>query len=213
MKKLNAQKKKQSKDGTISDKEIADYNNAISESKKLDTLIAVLTSDIEYIRALDNVVAKASFSHGFEDENMRLFDDLIEEVIKDAESSWREKQASFIGKTEKRISDFKQEKKRFDETITLLKPKIEENESIKRISEAIHAENEKLAKVNAYEKEIEELQSSCSLTIDNLINEFFAYHSIRKQYEDTINNKLSLNKDGLDFSVRLLLEWMLLYRQ
>ena len=39
------------------------------------------------------------------------------------------------------------------------------------------------------------------MAIDNLINEFFAYHGIRKHYEDTINNKLSLNKDGLDFSV------------
>ncbi len=201
LKKLNAQKKKQSKDGTISDKEIADYNSAVFESKKRETLIAVLTDDIEYIRALDNVVVKASFSHRFEDESLRLFDGLVEEVIKDAESSWIEKRTKFIEKTESRISNLKQEKEQLDGTITSLKPRIEENESIKKISEAIQAENEKLAKVNAYEQEIAELQCNCSLAIDNLINEFFAYHGIRKHYEDTINNKLSLNKDGLDFSV------------
>ena len=201
LKKLNTQKKKQSKDGTISDEEIVNYNSAVSEFKKRETLISLLTSDIEYIKSLDNVVVRASISHRLEDENLRLFDNLVKDVLIDAKNSWIEKQAKFIDKTEKRISTLKQEKELFNKTIALLKPRIDENESIKKISEAIQAENEKLAKVNAYEKEIEKLQNNCSFSIENLLSEFFTYHSIHEQYEDTINKKLSLNKDGLTFSV------------
>jgi len=157
-------------------------------------LISVLTSDIEYIKSLDNVVVRASISHRLEDENLRLFDNLVKDVLIDAKNSWIEKQAKFIDKTEKRISTLKQEKELFNKTIALLKPRIDENESIKKISEAIQAENEKLAKVNAYEKEIEKLQNNCSFSIENLLSEFFTYHSIHEQYEDTINKKLSLNK-------------------
>ena len=198
---MNTQKKKQSKDGTISDEEIVNYNSAVSEFKKRETLISLLTSDIEYIKSLDNVVVRASISHRLEDENLRLFDNLVKDVLIDAKNSWIEKQAKFIDKTEKRISTLKQEKELFNKTIALLKPRIDENESIKKISEAIQAENEKLAKVNAYEKEIEKLQNNCSFSIENLLSEFFTYHSIHEQYEDTINKKLSLNKDGLTFSV------------
>ena len=201
LKKLNALKKKQTKKGTITDEEIARYNNAISESKRLEDLIAKLSEDIEYIKSLDSVVTRKAFSHKFDAEDLTSFDTYVGEVISAADNLWITKRDELIRIIEDRIEKYKTEKNVFDSDILLLKPKIEENESIKKISEAIQSENEKLNKVISVENEIIELQRKCSESIDKLIAEFFSYHAIRKEYEETINHKLSINKDGLDFSV------------
>lgn len=201
LKKLNALKKKQTKKGTITDEEIARYNNAISESKRLEDLIVKLSEDIEHIKSVDSVVTRKTDSYKFENEDLAIFDTYVGKVIATADDLWIEKRNEIIRIIEDRIEKFQTEKKVFDSDILLLKPKIEENESIKKISEDIQSETEKLNKVISVENEILELQEKCGESIDKLIAEFFKYHAIRKEYEETIKHRLSINKDGLDFSV------------
>lgn len=201
LKKLNVLRKKQTKKGTITDEEIAQYNNAVAESKRLETLIAKLTEDIVFVSSLDSVVTQKPISYKFENEDLIVFDKTIEEILNAANNLWTTKKNDLIKQIVDRRNKLNIDKIDLDSKISMMKPKIDENESIKKISEAIQIETEKLNKVNAFDKEIEELKKACSDAVGKLIKEFFVYRTIRKDYEDTINNKLSINKDDLDFSV------------
>lgn len=199
--KLNLLKEKQTKDGTISEDEIVKYNSSNIKSKKLEKLIFKLSEDIEYINTLDSVVCENTQSYTYEDENKIIVEATVDEIIKEADKLWKSKRKDLIKQIEDRVQKKKEEKIQLDKIINTLRPKIEGNESIKKLSEAIQVEDAKLARVISEEKEIGELKSKCSEAIQNLAQEFLAYREIREVYRDTINNRINLSKDDLDFSV------------
>lgn len=201
IKKLNVLKKKLTNNGTITENEIAEYNTSISEFKRLDNMIIQLTEDIDFVNSLDSVVMRRSIGHKFEKDDLIDFNEMANIIVNEADQSWIVKKEDLVKKISNRRDNLKSMKAQYEANILIMKPKIEENESIKKITDSILAENEKLAKVIAFEQEIDALKKDFSMAVDNLIKEFFVYRSIRKEYEETINNKLSLNRDGLVFSV------------
>lgn len=201
LKKLNDLKKKHTKESSLTDEEIAEFNDAVMKKKDVEHQIEELIQDMNYINSLDSVFSRITFSHKFDNYSKQLFEAAIQEVEEYSNELWSKKREYLNEVMRERRNELENVKSMLEKKILSLQPKIDENESIRKISEAIQIENSKLKKVTDAEEEINELRNNCSTTINELVKQFFVYKSIREEYQNTINNKLSLDKDGLSFFV------------
>lgn len=201
LKRLNALKDRLTKESAITENEIEGYNAAIARKKSIEDLTEKLLEDKTFLEEQETVIAKIPINHQFEKEMSSLFDEVVDEVVAVADIKWNEGRSVLTGEINQRIHSLSVEKKSLDKTIEKLAPKIEENESIKAITVAILAEKEKLNKVNSYEHQISGLNQELGCLLRKLAGEFVRYYGVRKEYQDTINDDLSIEKDGLEFFV------------
>ncbi len=201
LEKLNAQKEKLAKSSSISEDDIAKYNDAFAKEKSNSLLIDKLRSDIDALQKQTSVVERTVILYRYEETVADQLNVAIDNVLEISNRTWEKEKGKLIDSIDKRIADLIEENTNLKLIIDKLKPNITGNEAIKIISESIQKEQEKLGKVINLEKDIESLNRKLDENIDKLIEAFFGYSRIRKEYETSISAITDLSRDGLDFSV------------
>lgn len=98
------------------------------------------------------------------------------------------------------LSISKQEK-----IVSALKPKMEGNERVSKLSAAIVSERERLAKLSEYQTRLNAMQTQYEQSLNGLSQSFSIFSQIYLAYANSINNGFVSSTDELEFSVRKVL--------
>ena len=205
LEKLNDQLEQLSKEYNVTETEIAEYQSSIENARTLRESYSVATKEIEQIQDIQSVVdIKFSSNSAFAVFN-ELFDNAIEEVKKIADEAWAAKQEEILQAARKKCGDIESAISKYEERVAILKPKMDGNERISKLSASIVKERERLAKLSEYQTQLSTVQAQYKQNLHELSQSFSTFSQIYLAYVDSINSGFVSSTDELEFSVRKVL--------
>ena len=205
LRKLNGQLEQLSKDYNVTEVEIADYQNAVEKVKALNETHSVATREIEEIKNIKSVV-DIRFSPNSE---LTVFiesvNSAIDEVKKIADEAWSKKQEEILQAAHKKCEEIESDISTCEKTIATLKPKMEGNERISKLSASIVNEKEKLIKLSEYKAKLNTVQNQYEQSLSVLSQSFSIFRQIYHTYVDSINSGFDSSTGELEFSARKVL--------
>lgn len=203
--KLNDQLEQLSKEYNVTETEIAEYQSSIESARALRESFSVATKEIEQIQDIQSVVdIKFSPNSAFAVFN-ELFDNAIDEVKKIADEAWVAKREEILQVARKKCGDIESAISKHEERIAILKPKMDGNERISKLSDSIVKERERLAKLSEYQTQLSTVQAQYKQNLNELSQSFSTFSQIYLAYVDSINSGFVSSTDELEFSVRKVL--------
>ena len=203
--KLNDQLEQLSKEYNVTETEIAEYQSSIERARTLRESFSVATKEIEQIQDIQSVVdIKFSPNSAFAVFN-ELFDNAIDEVKKIADEAWVAKREEILQVARKECGDIELAISKYEERIAILKPKMDGNEQISKLSASIVKEQERLAKLYEYQTQLSTVQAQYKQNLNELSQSFSIFSQIYLAYVDSINCGFISSTDELEFSVRKVL--------
>lgn len=203
--KLNDQLEQLSKEYNVTETEIAEYQSSIENARTLKESFSVATKEIEQIQVIQSVVdIKFSPNSAFAVFN-ELFDNAIDEVKKIADEAWAAKREEILQAARKRCGDIELAIGKYEERTAILKPKMDGNEQISKISASIVKERERLVKLSEYQNQLSTVQAQYKQNLNELSQSFSIFSQIYLAYVDSINSGFVSSTDELEFSVRKVL--------
>lgn len=203
--KLNDQLEQLSKEYNVTETEIEEYQSSIENARTLRESYSVATKEIEQIQDIQSVVdMKFSPNSAFVVFN-ELFDNAIDEVKKIADEAWATKREEILQAAHKKCEDIESAISKHEERIAILKPKMDGNERISKLSASIVKERERLAKLSEYQTQLSTVQAQYKQNLNELSQSFSTFSQIYLAYVDSINSGFVSSTDELEFSVRKVL--------
>ena len=203
--KLNDQLEQLSKEYNVTETEIAEYQSSIENARTLKESFSVATKEIEQIQVIQSVVdIKFSPNSVFAVFN-ELFENAIDEVKKIADEAWAAKREEILQAARKRCGDIELAIGKYEERTAILKPKMDGNEQISKISASIVKERERLVKLSEYQNQLSTVQAQYKQNLNELSQSFSIFSQIYLAYVDSINSGFVSSTDELEFSVRKVL--------
>ena len=203
--KLNDQLEQLSKEYNVTETEIEEYQSSIENARTLRESYSIATKEIEQIQDIQSVVdMKFSPNSAFVVFN-ELFDNAIDEVKKIADEAWATKREEILQAARKKCEDIESAISKHEERIAILKPKMDGNERISKLSASIVKERERLAKLSEYQTQLSTVQAQYKQNLNELIQSFSTFSQIYLAYVDSINSGFVSSTDELEFSVRKVL--------
>ena len=203
--KLNDQLEQLSKEYNVTETEIEEYQSSIENARTLRESYSIATKEIEQIQDIQSVVdMKFSPNSAFVVFN-ELFDNAIDEVKKIADEVWATKREEILQAARKKCEDIESAISKHEERIAILKPKMDGNERISKLSASIVKERERLAKLSEYQTQLSTVQAQYKQNLNELIQSFSTFSQIYLAYVDSINSGFVSSTDELEFSVRKVL--------
>lgn len=203
--KLNDQLEQLSKEYNVTETEIAEYQSSIESARTLRESFSVATKEIEQIQDIQSVVdIKFSPNSAFAVFN-ELFDNAIDEVKKIADEAWVAKREEILQVAREKCRDIELAISNYEERIAILKPKMDGNEQISKLSASIVKEQERLAKLSEYQTQLNTVQAQYKQNLNELSKSFSIFSQIYLAYVDSINCGFISSTDELEFSVRKVL--------
>ncbi|WP_196599423.1 TrlF family AAA-like ATPase [Pectinatus frisingensis] len=201
LKKLQDQKDQLTKVSSVSEIEIKQYDEGIRLSNQHKDNLFRIEKEIDSIGSLKSIISIIDFDCVLSEHTKVLFNKAINEVKNSADNTWIICQKNILSTLNNEKENFLLEKKKQDDTIAKLTPKIEENEAIKKLSDIVQQEENKVTAFEKIQEEIDQLSKKCSATLTELIKSFMRYKEIHKKYESAINSNENINTDDLEFLV------------
>lgn len=203
--KLNAQLEQLSKEYDVTEDEIAKYQSSVERAKALKETFSAATKEIELIKGIQSVIdVKLSPNSAF-----IIFDEplnrAIDEVKKITDEAWVAKRDEVLKEFHQQCEDMKSDIRKHEEIVDTLKPKMEGNERVSKLSTAIVNEREQLAKLSEYQNRLNTAQAQYKRSLNELGQSFSFFSQIYLAYADSINSGFVSSTDELEFSVRKVL--------
>lgn len=198
--KLKKEKERISKELSISEDDIRNYDKAISNISRLDEAIKRCNDDIKKIDKISSIVMPISLN--LPESVKSLIESSIKTITEKADELWEDEKRTIITNLKSQLIEKNKEKNLSEEIAKKLSPKIEENESVKNLTKAIQDEEKKKRSFEIIDSNIKNEQEKFKRELDFLINSFLEYYKIRDEYAKEINGNLSLNNEDLSFCVK-----------
>ena len=200
--KLNTQLEQLSKEYDVTEAEVARYQNSVENAKASREKLSAATKEIELIQGIQSVLdVKLSPNSPLSIFNESL-NKAIDEVKKIADEAWSTKREEILQEAHKQCEDIELAISEYEETVSTLKPKMEGNERISKLSATIVNERERLAKLFEYKARLNTVQAQYKQSLNELSQSFSAFSRIYLDYVDSINSGSVSSTGELEFSVR-----------
>lgn len=199
--KLKKKKEELSKESSITGEEIKQYDSAIAEVTRLNALISDIDCEIRAISGMDEIFREIGIPANLSKETSEVVKEAVHSIKLRADEEWGTESARIIEGLEKKKESSEALRSKNKEIADRIAPKIADNEAIRKLSEQIAAEEEKLIKYTATDKKIEQLQQQYQEAVNFVAEAFADFNRIRENYAKEINENQDISQDGLSFSV------------
>lgn len=200
--KLNSQLEQLSKEYDVTEAEIAEYQNSVENAKASRETFSAATKEIELIQGIQSVLDVKLLPNSPLAIFNELLNEAIDEVKKIADEAWSTKREEILQGARKQREDIELAISKYEEIVSTLKPKMEGNERISKLSAAIVNERERLTKPSEYKARLNTLQAQYKQGLKELSQSFSAFSQIYFAYVDSINSGFVSSTGELEFSVR-----------
>lgn len=201
IKRLKKIKKEQTKDISITPEEIVLYDNSISAVKTIDNKISALAQDMAILSEVEDVFQPIELPLNLSGDVISQINEVISKIQKQANDAWIKEIQIFLNRKIKEKASMEFEKKRCKDVEEQIAPKIAGNELLKKLSEQIAREEEKLNKYCNLEKQVSAHQKQFNDDVELIIKQFKEFKKIKNAYAETINKNTEISNDTLVFSV------------
>ena len=201
IKRITDQKNKLAKTASISENEIKKYDVEVKQVSVFQNELQELESDLKTISALSTVVQTIDIDPQFSDGTKKEFQNAVDIITENANKQWQELQGKIVEGLDKKIKEICEQKKKSEIIISKIKPKITENETIKKLSESLQKEEEKFNHYTKLKNELKQINEKYINLIDSLIEQFLYFETIHKKYENVVNKIPEMNNGNLEFKV------------
>ena len=140
---LKKQKENISRELSLSEEDIQKYDKAIGIVSQIEVQIKKLKEEIQKIEMIKSVVEPVEVYDFFSEKTRDLINDSIKNVIESADHIWLTEQTKIIAELKTQVSKIEKLQTEQQDIINVLSPKIADNESIKKLTEAIQSEEKK----------------------------------------------------------------------
>lgn len=200
--KLNAQLEQLSKEYDVTEAEIAEYQSAVENAKVSRETLSAATKEIGLIQEIQSVLEVKLSPNGIFSIFNESINNAIDEVRKIADEAWASKREKILQDARKQCGDIESAISKYEETVSALKPKMDGNERVSKLSAAIVNERERLAKLSEYKARLNTVQEQYKQKLNELSQSFSAFSQIYHAYVDSINSSSVSSTGELEFSVR-----------
>ncbi len=200
IKKLKDEKEKLSKELSLSEEDISAYDEAIKAIASLDSSIQSLEKYMGTIQGIQSLVTLVDGDYDLSDDLLLKIKISGERAVQAADEVWHNDQKILLDDLQKELKEIKDKRVEKEAIANPLSVKISENEAIKKLSEAVQKEEEKLAKfveVEIQTKRTEEKYNEC---LQQLTARFMKYRELHQAYAVAINENTALATEDLEFS-------------
>lgn len=201
IKKLEDEKEKLSKELSLSEDEISMYDEAAKAIATLNGEISSVEKYMAIIQEIQSLVALLDIGYDLPDDLSEAIKKAGEKAIEAADNMWRTEQLALLNDLRDRLSALQEERRQKVAIAEPLAVKISENEAIKKISDSLQAEEEKLLRFNETEGQANKSKEKYDGLLKTLAGSFIKYRDLHQVYADSINNNTSLAAEDLEFSV------------
>lgn len=198
---LKKQKENISRELSLSEEDIQKYDKAIGIVSQIEVQIKKLKEEIQKIEMIKSVVEPVEVYDFFSEKTRDLINDSIKNVIESADHIWLTEQTKIIAELKTQVSKIEKLQTEQQDIINVLSPKIADNESIKKLTEAIQSEEKKKIEFQAVASMIKQKEEEFGSNLDLLVNSFIKYYNIHDKYAKIINDSSAVNSEDLEFSV------------
>lgn len=203
--KLNSQLEQLSKEYNVTEDEIAEYQSSIENTKTLRESHSIAIKEIGLMQDIQSVVDVKLFPNSTFAVFNEPFNSAVDEIKKIADEAWVAKREDILQEARKKCGEIEFTISKYEETVDRLKPKMEGNERISKLSITIVNERERLAKLSEYQAQLNTVQTQYKQYLNELSKSFSAFSQIYLAYVDSINSGFVSSTGELEFSVRKVL--------
>lgn len=200
--KLNSQLEQLSKEYDVTEAEIAEYQKSVENAKASRETLSAATKEIVLIQGIQSVLDINVLPNSPLAIFNELLNEAIDEVKKIADEAWSTKREEILQGARKQCKDIELAISKYEEIVSTLKPKMEGNERISKLSAAIVHERERLTKLSEYKARLNTLQAQYKQGLNELSQSFSAFSRIYLAYVDSVNSGFVSSTGELEFSVR-----------
>lgn len=201
--KLKLQREALSKELSLSEDDIKNYDDAVKRMQKAQQALEVIQKEIEYITALDTIVEAKTLALEFSTDTLVLIERAKTEALDAAVTSWRLSKENILKalneKKNKTIQDSTESSKIEQE----LHDKIVGNEAIGKLNKSIQEEEAKLQNYNKLDVQEKSKVEILTRLLDSVVASVDSFYSWHTQYAEAINNNPDLKCSDLEFSVNI----------
>lgn len=201
IKKLEGEKEKLSKELSLSEDEISTYDEATKTIATLNGEISSVEKYIAIIQEIQSLVALLDIDYDLPDDLSEAIKKAGEKSIEAADNTWRTEQLALLKGLMDKLNALQEERGQKVAIAEPLAVKISENEAIKKISDSLQAEEEKLLRFNETEGQANKSKEKYDGLLKTLARSFIKYRDLHQVYADSINDNTSLAAEDLEFSV------------
>lgn len=200
IKKIENEKEKLTKELSLSEEDINTYDEVTKTIAVLNSEISSLEKYREIIQGILSLVTLLDADYDLSDDLQIAIKSSGEKAVEAANNVWRIDQAALLNDLRDRLKNLLDQRREKDAIAGPLAIKISENEAIKKLSDALHAEEEKLARFNDIEEQAKKSKDKYDGLLVQLAKSFIKYREIHRVYADSINSNASLAAEDLEFS-------------
>lgn len=190
-----------SKEYNVTEDEVKLYQQALEEIQRILNLNKTLVNEKESISLIESVLQKKDLSQkGISFYNDKLTE-IIDKILSEAHVEWKLKRTELIQEIDNTLKEKEITISELQLTINLLKPKMEGNEQIGKISSSILEEKSKLEKISKLDSDLSENNKIYEAQIAMLAEAFQNYKNYYLKYANSVNERFITPTDDLDFKV------------
>ena len=197
--KLKKQKEKLIQENSLSEDDIAAYDNLLKMLSSEKASLLLLENDKIQIQSIENLIVETELIDNISDTYLDLIKNTQKEIISSAIEKWQKTQARIIEKIDKEIAALQKSISDNEKKVSILKPKIEGNEAISQLSKEIVLEEQKLNSLRALDAQIEKYQTSFDTILDEIAHFTLTFLYIHNEYVSAVNTRSDINSDDLEF--------------
>lgn len=190
-----------SKEYNVTEDEVKLYQQALEEIQRILNLNKTLVNEKESISLIESVLQKKDLSQkGISFYNDKLTE-IIDKILSEAHVEWKLKRTELIQEIDNTLKEKEITISELQLTINFLKPKMEGNEQIGKISSSILEEKSKLEKISKLDSDLSENNKIYEAQIAMLAEAFQNYKNYYLKYANSVNERFITPTDDLDFKV------------
>jgi hypothetical protein len=205
IKKLSCSLDKLSKEYNVTENEVKSFQNAIEKIQQITSEIRTLRSEQEFVGSIDSVLEKREINEKHIINIDDIFQTAVENVQKIADEHWKIERKKIIDQIIERIHKLDDDLNAYKKIEAELRPRMEGNEQIGKLSADIVTEKNKLTQIEKYDHELFNQNKVYETQLSTLSNIFDDFKSFYTEYTDSINKNFSNPSRDLEFIVNCVL--------
>lgn len=203
--KLNSELDIISKSYDLTEEEISKYQNSIEKLKSLKGELVKVSKETDFIGRIPSVVEVKSFSNTEISIFSQVVSREVEQVKKIADKTWFERKNAILTEANNSRNEIEEAIRSHDQIVEELRPKMECNDRISKISADIANAREKLSKLLNYQTQLHENRKQYKSYLEILSQTFSEFSQIYNDYVERVNKGFVSSTYELEFSVREIL--------
>lgn len=202
---LNTQLEQLSKEYNVTEEEIKKYQKSMENIQLLKGKVAAVSKEIALIKEISAIVEVKPLAMKEITIYSGALSDAAEKVKRIADEAWTIEREGILKEAYDYQNQVESSIKEQEEIVAALQPKMEGNERISKLSDALVSEREKISQLAENQTKLKTIQKQYEQYLGMLSHVFLEFSTIYLGYIDSVNDGFVPSAGDLEFSVKKVL--------